>query len=143
MSANVASFTENLANQIHGALEPKYVEAKETLGRISKAKTIMGAAILTTAVALLILGIALCSAGYLGALAAIFISLPLFYIGYNTVALGNNLKTLADNPKMYCEWGGFGDMDKVKIKGLLKKGTFGIDCCIDSAIDNMSARNQN
>jgi hypothetical protein len=137
------TFTERLADQIQEVADPKYVEFKATGQRIGKAKILMGAIILATAVALLILGIALCSAGYLGALAAIFISLPLFYIGYNTSALGNNINTIAENPRRLTDWGGFGNFDKEKFKEALKKGTFGIDCCIDSAIENITTRTGN
>lgn len=139
MTAPTASLTERLADQAQSVIDPRYNEVKETLGKAGKGHSIIGAIILVAAVALLILGIGLCSAGYLGALAAIFISLPLFYIGYNVSALGNNITAIAQNPRVLADWGGFGNLDKEKFKAAMKKGTFGIDCFIDAVIEKAVA----
>lgn len=133
----MTTFTEGLADQIQSTFDPQYVRFKKDLEKAGKLTTGLGAAALVTAVALLILGIALCATGNLGGIAAIIISLPLFYYGYNSSAIGSNIKSIAENPRKVTGLGGFGDLDKDKLRTLMKKGTFCMGCCIDNMIDNL------
>lgn len=138
------TFTENIADKFQETIDPQYVKGKTAMEKAGTAKIITGVAILVASVALVILGIALCATGNLGGIAAIFVSLPLFYVGYNMATIGSNITKIAKNPKVICEWGGWGDLDKEKLKPLLKKGTFGMDVLIDKFIDNnMNTRAQN
>lgn len=135
------TFLERVADRVQGATDNKYVEFKENVSKVGKIGTITGVAALITAVAFLILGIALCATGNLGGLVPIFLSLPLFYAGYNGAALGSNIQKIAENPKTVHGMGGFGELDKEKLKVAMKKGTLGMDCIINNAIEKLDNKN--
>ena len=137
------SFITGLADRLHTVADPGYEVQKKNAVTGGKIGQGIGIALAVTAVALLILGIALCATGNLGGIAAIVISLPLFWIGYSVAVIGSNTQKIAKNPKEYHDLGGFGDRNQDKMIAGLFQGTIGLKWMVECAVNNANKKNPN
>lgn len=121
----------SIADKLETALNPEWEKTKARIEKAGNGFRMAGIANIVTAVSLFILGLILCATANPAGVAPILISLPLFYTGYNSLVLGKNLKSFAENPKKCCDWAGFGEPNPEKIKKHLLKGTFGLSPLYD------------
>lgn len=133
-----------LANNLHRLTDPTWqAKTEETAKKMKPIKAVAIAAIVA-AVALLILGIALVATGNLGGIAAMVLSLPLLFIGINGFQLSSNLERIIKNPHLVRNMGGFGNQtDPEKLRQVMKKGTFGVDCLINSMVKDIGTQSIN
>jgi hypothetical protein len=108
---------------------PEYVETKRRLDEMREPAKTMGQVGLVAAIALAILGIALCiTTGGFGVI-PLALSLPLFYFGYNAHTMGTNIQKIADNPLEHMTIGI--NLD-IALRNAIGKGTFAFDWAVES-----------
>lgn len=126
----MSSFFADIADQVCG-LDPQYERAKSEIKSAGQNVQLIGIVTAIIGIAFAILGVALlASANPLGLLPIIF-GATLLYGGYNTAAVGKNIKEIGENPRNYCSWGGWGEATPELILKQLGKNTVLFNCFID------------
>lgn len=115
---------------------PARAQAQIDLAKFALPRIAAGILLIITAVGLLALGIGLCATGNLGGIAAIAVSLPLFFFGSNVTILGRNLMRIAENPDLIIEGGRTVTIAKENFRKILKKDT----CCFDSVVNELTEK---
>lgn len=92
------------------------------------------------ALATIVLGIALSILGIAcapGGLALLLVSLPMLYLGVNTLKLLNNFKAVVERPDKVKNYWGMGKLNTKKLKEALSEGTYYFRWAIDPLVDKM------
>ena len=135
-SKNSFSGEEGSDQKVTPPTKADFSDLLAPLGEIQKKMKLGSLIMVASAVALTVLGIAFIAvgSGFLGLLPLIAAA-PLFYIGYNSFRVSENLARIINNPEQVLSSNQIIQIDSQKIKQSLNEKTFFFDWAIDKGTD--------